>query len=587
MAARTRSRSRTSRCEASRTTARRHGRLPPPRRRASAASSASRACDERVDLDDALRRRGASHCKRDRRRSAGRRCRRSRPERDRLRRGRRRRPPRSCASSFLKPVPRRRLYGDHGRTRRSRDHDRRRHAHRRHQAGRRRARRRPQRLRVEVDRSPATSRPTSLAHPERAGRSTAVRRSVRFSFMAACPIDVDCRHVVACPPPELDRAAARLPRQGLRELPAAALDLLPHAQPGLDRAQPVRPRHGAARAARLRGRPALVLPGRGRQRGVPRTRCGTASRRGGTPGSIDYRMHDGRNAWAPVHSGSLAAPVHARARHDARSRSCSAPLPGQTALPGPTVPTRRRSPSRRSRAIPTLASVVVFETAHDVDAAPRQQRDPHPHLGRRGVLPAAPASPRRTSTRCPNGLTTARVPLLEAGDYLVFEEVVGPRTRRGSRRRSGAPPGRRASRRSPSTRRPALRAHARSADVLQSAGTGQPALPLLRVRWRRADALRFPLCLSARLDDDTLVRNVSVARGNIVLADHGLTIERDVRAGRRSRSTAASSSSRGPLTMEARPEQRLLRRRHGAARSTDRTELAADVARRSPRSRCS
>ncbi len=53
--------------------------------------------------------------------------------------------------------------------------------------------------------------------------------------------------------------------------------------------------------------------------------------------------------------------------------------------------------------------------------------------------------------------------------------------------------------------------------ALKLRGPGDQALPLTRVRWRRADALApAPQCLSVRLDDDTLVRNVSVAYGNVI-----------------------------------------------------------------------
>ena len=48
-------------------------------------------------------------------------------------------------------------------------------------------------------------------------------------------------------------------------------------------------------------------------------------------------------------------------------------------------------------------------------------------------------------------------------------------------------------------------------------------LPLVEVTWRKVDALEFPLCLSAKIDDE--VRRISVARGNIGLADHGRTVK--------------------------------------------------------------
>ncbi len=46
------------------------------------------------------------------------------------------------------------------------------------------------------------------------------------------------------------------------------------------------------------------------------------------------------------------------------------------------------------------------------------------------------------------------------------------------------------------------------------------------IRWHRDDALQFPLCISAQTDSG-YHDDVSVAFGNIVLADHGLTIENE------------------------------------------------------------
>jgi hypothetical protein len=79
-------------------------------------------------------------------------------------------------------------------------------------------------------------------------------------------------------------------------------------------------------------------------------------------------------------------------------------------------------------------------------------------------------------------------------------------------------------------------------------------LPLLEVTWRAVDALKFPLCISARKDDATIVHRVSVARGNLVVADHGRTVKetsafdepiQDARTRLR--------LSQGPLTMTAAP----------------------------------
>ncbi|MGC2620731.1 MAG: putative baseplate assembly protein [Acidobacteriaceae bacterium] len=59
-------------------------------------------------------------------------------------------------------------------------------------------------------------------------------------------------------------------------------------------------------------------------------------------------------------------------------------------------------------------------------------------------------------------------------------------------------------------------------------GSGQTAQPITEIQWAQEDALPFPVCISSTyLDEDSdshPVDNVSIALGNIVLADHGLTM---------------------------------------------------------------
>jgi hypothetical protein len=52
-------------------------------------------------------------------------------------------------------------------------------------------------------------------------------------------------------------------------------------------------------------------------------------------------------------------------------------------------------------------------------------------------------------------------------------------------------------------------------------------LPLLEIEWSDEDALPFPLCISAlgRAPECELVQDVSIARGNVVLVDHGRSLD--------------------------------------------------------------
>lgn len=97
---------------------------------------------------------------------------------------------------------------------------------------------------------------------------------------------------------------------------------------------------------------------------------------------------------------------------------------------------------------------------------------------------------------------------LHPGDLLVLEEVLGPRT--------GVPGD------ADPTRR----------HVVRLATVGEPVddvvakVTVREVGWGRDDALPFSLCLSAVGGEDChLVEDVTLARGNVVLVDDGVTVE--------------------------------------------------------------
>src|SRR5262249_25647779 len=102
---------------------------------------------------------------------------------------------------------------------------------------------------------------------------------------------------------------------------------------------------------------------------------------------------------------------------------------------------------------------------------------------------------------------------LRPGDFLLFEEVLGPVT--------GLAP----------DADPAHRQVVRLTQVERAVDPLEPdpvtlvrPTTLTKVTWARHDALTFPLCLSVKLPDNSVVNNISVARGNLVLADHGQTV---------------------------------------------------------------
>jgi Baseplate J-like protein len=134
----------------------------------------------------------------------------------------------------------------------------------------------------------------------------------------------------------------------------------------------------------------------------------------------------------------------------------------------------------------------------------------------------------------PKGATRATLrddPTLDlaVGDVVLFEEILSPTT--------GDPAD--ANRK----HRHAVRLSATDHVVDELDGT-----PVLEIAWKEADALPFPLCVSG--DQGT---EIAVARGNVVLADHGLSLPAEplvppeAPAGRPYRPHLAQ----GPLTFQA------------------------------------
>ncbi len=207
---------------------------------------------------------------------------------------------------------------------------------------------------------------------------------------------------------------------------------------------------------------------------------------------VDYVMHDGCNArtWVQV--------------------QCTAGTTGFW-LPEATtlltkVPTEATTLAAGSRELAEalLHQPVVYQTMHDL-MLETAHNELHFHTWGDG------------DCCLPRGATRATLqghyPKLRAGDVLVLEEVLGPQT--------GAPED------ADSTRRQAVRLV--SVDCWAKAGVTPLQDPLYaqeitEIVWSSEDALRFAFSVSSVTDRDhgsVAIRDVSVAMGNIVAADHG------------------------------------------------------------------
>jgi hypothetical protein len=117
--------------------------------------------------------------------------------------------------------------------------------------------------------------------------------------------------------------------------------------------------------------------------------------------------------------------------------------------------------------------------------------------------PQPPANDPATEMTLP-AVESSRALRLAVGDLLILEEVLGPQTG------------------NPADADPAHRHAVRLTDVQTSVDPLDGTL-LLEIAWDACDALPFDLCLAVRMPspDCAWLHDVSLARGNVLLVDHG------------------------------------------------------------------
>lgn len=317
--------------------------------------------------------------------------------------------------------------------------------------------------------------------------------AIDFSFKVECPSDFDCLQPCGCPDPvrplpEIDYLArdtasfrrlllARLaavqpdaPEPHVADLRMALVDGLAVMADQIAQMQDAA--HTDAWLAHVRSR-------------ISARRLALA---------VDYALDEGRNARCFVHC-AVAADI----------------LPVGPAL-DPVIPARTAFATRIGGEGAVLSGAAVLDRAAVVFEA---------------LLPLAELRAAHnemafyswSDQACclPAGATSATLaghfPDLAAGQFLAFEEIVVPRT--------GNPADRDRSNR-PVVRLEEVTAFDGGAPLTDSV-TGDP---VTEISWAAEDALVRPLCLSAETDPAfgrLYLPRVSVARGNMVLADHGRT----------------------------------------------------------------
>ncbi len=222
---------------------------------------------------------------------------------------------------------------------------------------------------------------------------------------------------------------------------------------------------------------------------------------------VDYRVHDGCNARAWMHLLVSAQVLldHTQTRF-------------YTSAPG--MPSSLKVGSGNERAA-LAAGVIAFEPMWDLQLFPEHNQMSFYTWGDKNCC-------------LPKGATEATLlgtfPDLQPGDVLIFQEMLGPQTGNPA----DADVRHRCAVRLTRVTTQDGQGHP-LVDPLFEDGTGAPITsgsqkptPVTEIQWSSEDALPFPVCLSSKFLDSTgkeqNLINVSVVFGNVVLADHGLSL---------------------------------------------------------------
>jgi hypothetical protein len=311
--------------------------------------------------------------------------------------------------------------------------------------------------------------------------------AIDFSFKVASPSDFDCRSQLPSPPPPTETTEINYLVRDYGSLRRMLLDRMAQLVPRWQQTSVAD--YGVALIELL----AFIGDQLNYQQDAIATEAylGTARRRTSLRRHavlVDYPMHDGCNAraWLQVEVTADSVTLDAQAQF-------------LTRCPGLLPPLEAHSAALRNA---LSYDPLVFEPLHTPTLYAAHNRISFYTWG---------------DARCclPTGATGATLagafPDLKVGDPLLLEEVVGARTGQ----EKDADPGR------------------RHVVRLTSVKGGSDPLThdsVTEIAWTAEDALPFPLCISAVTDEahgSTPIADVSVARGNLVLVDHGATIRNE------------------------------------------------------------
>jgi hypothetical protein len=351
------------------------------------------------------------------------------------------------------------------------------------------------------------------------------RSEARFSFKAGCPTEFDCRTLVECPPATIEEPALDYLAKDYQSFRRLLVDLLSERNPAWQERLPADLGMALVELIAYAGDYLSYAQDSGPATEGFLDTCLhriSAARHGRL---IDYRMHNGRNAATYVHftAGTVGGVVPAGAKLLTR---VGMPLIGELAPPGPIISTQPQFDGD-----PALTDVTVFETTALVTI-----RETHNELRIHSwgdSLCCLAAGTREAHLYALTGAAaaqTAAAPVLAPGDYLLFQEVLSPKTGAAA----DADPARRQVVRITEVATDtddAFTSAVPNGVLTPRLNPADPALPLQRVRWRTQDALAEVFCLSAQDQHGAPIGPVTVARGNVAPADHGRTVRLDSTTG--------------------------------------------------------
>lgn len=211
---------------------------------------------------------------------------------------------------------------------------------------------------------------------------------------------------------------------------------------------------------------------------------------------VDYHVHDGSNAraWMQIQVAGIPGTQIFLDRTQTRFYTFASGMP----------PSLKIGANNEEAAL--LSGVQVFEPMYDAVLYPEHNQMPFYTWG-------------DTDCCLPRGSTEATLAghflNLQPGDVLVFQEMKGPRTGQ------------------PGDADIRHRCAVRLTQVASKDAHGNPLtdpllhVPITEIQWAQEDALAFAVCISSTMldshGDRQPVHDVSVAFGNVVLADHGLS----------------------------------------------------------------